>query len=68
MKWKILPGLPGYGEILQFAGKGQRTFSEGLVVQSEYADGSSWVGNFQPLTKNGVFFSGVYNFPDENYL
>ncbi len=49
-KFKILPGLPAYGDLPeQFSATGIGTHQEGLVVQiSSFENRASGVGNFQP--------------------
>lgn len=61
-KFKILSGLPAYGELpLQFSASGMGMHSEGFVVQFFPLETPSWIGNFQRgLTK----FDSVLNHPN----
>src|ERR1044072_8062729 len=47
-KFKILAGLPAYGEIPeQCSATGMGSHSEGFVVEFYPSNNSAWVGNFQ---------------------
>jgi len=47
--FRRLPGLPPYGPMaIPFPSDWGRTGSEGLVVEFDPSDGSTWAGNFEP--------------------
>ena len=47
-EYNVLAGLPPYGEpALSFSDSGHQMFSEGLVVNFKFTDGTSFVGNFE---------------------
>jgi hypothetical protein len=49
VRWEILPGLPGNGPVPKHFHTGHPTpWAEGFVVRFWNADGSEWVGNFEP--------------------
>lgn len=64
-KFKILAGLPVYGDLPeQFSATGIGTHSEGLVVQFFPAENrASWVGNFQ---RGLTSLNEVFEHPDDS--
>lgn len=66
-RFRLLPGLPATGPVpVQFSNTGQGTHREGIVVEFEASDGTSWVGNFQPGLVRG--HSQVVRHPDGKSL
>lgn len=66
-KFKILTGLPGYGELPeQFSTDGMGTYREGFVVEFlPSKNHASWVGNFQ---RGANSFDKVLEHPDGSFI
>jgi hypothetical protein len=65
-RYKILEGLPPYGDVpQQFSATGMGTYREGFVVQFSPNTTPVWVGNFQ---RGMGSLEGVFNHPNQELL
>ena len=66
MSFRVLQGLPAYGDTAQtFPAAFGRLGSQGFVVEFAPSDAATWVGNFRPGLS---LFSGAYSHPDGKHV